>query len=51
MSDGGGGYSDLPNVTITTTTGTGGITSIVTDDIGGHRFFECGRLWFQLFII
>ncbi len=34
VSNGGKGYSDLPNVTITTTTGTGASLLAVTDDIG-----------------
>ena len=34
VTDGGGGYTDLPNVTITTTTGTSASLLAVTDDIG-----------------
>ena len=34
ISDGGGAYSDLPDITITTTTGTSASLLAVTDDIG-----------------
>ena len=34
ITDGGGGYSDLPNVTISTTTGTSASLLALTDDIG-----------------
>ena len=34
ISDGGNGYTDLPTVTITSTTGTGAALLAVTDDIG-----------------
>ena len=34
VTDGGGGYTDLPNVTITTTTGTSASLLAVTNDIG-----------------
>ena len=41
VSNGGEGYSDLPNVTITTTTGTGASLLAVTDDIGAIDSLEC----------
>ena len=40
ISDGGGGYSDLPNVTITTTTGTSASLLALTDDIGAIDSLE-----------
>ena len=37
VADGGGGYTDLPTVTITTTTGTGGALLATTDTIGAAK--------------
>ena len=37
VADGGGGYTDLPTVTITTTTGTGGALLATTDTIGAIK--------------